>query len=364
MISGGSPTATGRDFGNFIYGRIRVQLTVDQNGDGVRAAGDIIAVPSGFSSSFTVKKNGTDLVGSPFTLGNGVIAASFTGLDTGTYDVAEVDEIAGWKRTNHATGSVVVATGGMIDTADALDFKYIVISGQKFNDLNGDGVKDGGEPGLAGWTINVSGGVYDGGTSAVTDGSGNYSIDSVFTGSHTVAEVLQSGWTRTLPSGAAPTPSAASAATSSSTGKDFGNFDNSDVSGIVYRDYNGNGVMDGADAAMSGVTVDLAVNGGNDVSDGSGYSFNGLITMDTVRITVPLGFSITEPVGGEYALALTSGGSATQALRPVPDFRQQHQVPHVHRGPAGADDQKKPGKRPKPGKAYDRSRTSPTVRTG
>jgi hypothetical protein len=73
------------------------------------------------------------------------------------------------------------------------------LTGQVYNDLNGDGKKQGKEPGLAGWTVNLldpSGNVA---FSAVTDSSGNYSFNGVFPGTFTVAEVLQSGWTQTQP---------------------------------------------------------------------------------------------------------------------------------------------------------------------
>jgi len=275
-----------------------------------------------------------------------------------------VDSIAGWRRTKGGVINVVVANSNQNDTAAYLDFKYLVISGQKFDDTDGDGVKDGGEPGLSGWTINVSGGVYYGGTSAVTDGSGNYSIDSVFTGSHVVSEVGQAGWSQTMPVANAGTYpiNGISGNFVVTTGKDFGNFNNSDVSGIVYRDYNGNGIMDGGDAPMSGVTVDLAVNGGSDVSDGSGYSFTGVISTDTVRITAPGGYAITQPAAGEYPLALTSGGSASGqnfGLFQTSDSTTKYRTFTAEQ--LGADDQKKPGKRPKPGKPYDPIKNKPST---
>ncbi len=363
-ITGGTPTAVNKDFGNFVYGKLRVQLTVDQNGNGIRDVGDIIAVPSGSSSSFKLTKNGVGYTAdSVFTLGNGVIAASFTELDLGTYVVQELDSIAGWRRTKSGLQGMIVATSGQIDTADYLDFKYLVISGTKFNDLNGNGVKEGGEPGLSGWTIAVAGGVYFGNFSTVTDGSGNYSIDSVFTGSHVVGEVVQSGWTRTMPSG--PGTYAISGISGNfvvTTGKDFGNFDNTDVSGIVYRDYNGNGIMDGPDAAMSGVSVDLAVNGGIDVSDGSGYSFNGQIDVDTVRITVPVGFVISQPLAGKYPVALLSGGAATAlnfGLFQTTDSSTKYRT--FTAAQLGADAEKKPGKTPKAGKPYDPIKNKPNT---
>jgi len=74
------------------------------------------------------------------------------------------------------------------------------IGGIKFNDLDGDGVKDPGEPGLPGWTINLAGptpGV------TVTGAGGAYSFINLKAGVYTVNEVQQAGWTQTAP---APIP--------------------------------------------------------------------------------------------------------------------------------------------------------------
>ena len=74
-------------------------------------------------------------------------------------------------------------------------------SGTKFNDLDGDGVRDAGEPGLAGWVIHLDG--TDGLGQAVhvtdvTDANGDYSF-TVNPGSYTVSEEQQAGWTQTFP---------------------------------------------------------------------------------------------------------------------------------------------------------------------
>jgi uncharacterized repeat protein (TIGR01451 family)/fimbrial isopeptide formation D2 family protein len=73
------------------------------------------------------------------------------------------------------------------------------INGLKFDDLNGNGVRDPGEPGLPNWTIKVTD--SSGNTQTITtDSQGNYSITVPAPGTYTVAEVLQSGWTQTAPS--------------------------------------------------------------------------------------------------------------------------------------------------------------------
>jgi hypothetical protein len=77
------------------------------------------------------------------------------------------------------------------------------IQGIKWNDLNGNGVQDAGEPGLAGWTIyldqNNNGQLDTGETSTLTDDNGNYSFTNLAAGTHTVAEVMQPGWQQTSP---------------------------------------------------------------------------------------------------------------------------------------------------------------------
>jgi hypothetical protein len=77
------------------------------------------------------------------------------------------------------------------------------ISGAKFNDLNGNGLRDAGEPGLAGWTIyldlNNNSALDASEPFQTTDVNGNYSFAGINTGSYFVREVAQSSWTQTLP---------------------------------------------------------------------------------------------------------------------------------------------------------------------
>ena len=69
------------------------------------------------------------------------------------------------------------------------------ISGRKFNDLNGNGIIDAGEPALSGWTIQLD--INNDGSieqTAVTDANGMYTFTGVVAGTHKLSEVLQSGW--------------------------------------------------------------------------------------------------------------------------------------------------------------------------
>ncbi len=107
------------------------------------------------------------------------------------------------------------------------------ISGMKFNDLNNNNAKDGGEPGIAGWKIYLTGDVVD---SAITDVNGNYFF-GLSAGNYTVSEESQAGWTQTFP------PSGSYNITLGSSedliDKDFGNFQPNSLKVRKFRDADG-----------------------------------------------------------------------------------------------------------------------------
>ena len=86
------------------------------------------------------------------------------------------------------------------------------INGYKFDDVNGDGVWDAGEPGLPGWEIYLD--INDNGQfdpvaepNAVTDIDGMYLFENVefadpnVSEAFIIREVMKSGWTQTMPGG-------------------------------------------------------------------------------------------------------------------------------------------------------------------
>ncbi|MFC2050840.1 SdrD B-like domain-containing protein, partial [Chloroflexota bacterium] len=100
------------------------------------------------------------------------------------------------------------------------------IHGTKYNDLNGNGVRDPDEPGLPGWTIDISA-TIEGipfSASTTTGSDGSYAFLNLAAGTYTLSEVLQAGWTQT-----APTPVPPGSYTivlgddDVALGKDFGN---------------------------------------------------------------------------------------------------------------------------------------------
>ena len=83
------------------------------------------------------------------------------------------------------------------DPIEAACADLYTIEGQKFNDLNNNGINDS-EPGLSGWTITIT----DGGSfsdSTTTDVNGDYSFEDLEAGTYTVCEVAQANWTQTVP---------------------------------------------------------------------------------------------------------------------------------------------------------------------
>lgn len=90
------------------------------------------------------------------------------------------------------------------------------IAGQKFDDVNGNGTFDAGEPALAGWTIELSNG-----DTAVTDSNGFYYFMNLPAGTYTVSEVQQPGWVQTAPQSG--THSVTLAQSESVSGINFGN---------------------------------------------------------------------------------------------------------------------------------------------
>src|SRR5215217_8755680 len=84
--------------------------------------------------------------------------------------------------------------GGARSKVERLESRTLLaasLAGFAFHDLNGDGARSGGEPGLAGWTVFLdadSDGQLDAGeTSAVTASDGSYFFGSLAPGTHRLA---------------------------------------------------------------------------------------------------------------------------------------------------------------------------------
>jgi hypothetical protein len=117
------------------------------------------------------------------------------------------------------TGTVT-GSGLMLDPPECCQ-PLSGISGQKFYDLNNNGVRDPGEPALPGWTVHLSNGA-----NAVTDVNGYYYFTNLVPGTYTVTEVARSDWTQTAPAGGSITVTLGVAQEMNS--RDFGNWHTND----------------------------------------------------------------------------------------------------------------------------------------
>lgn len=197
--------------------------------------------------------------------------------------------------------------GGTVDIgADELQFASV--SGTVFNDLNGDGIRETGEPGLAGVTVYAdlsNSGYYKAGDpTTVADSNGNYTLNGVPEGAVIIRQDLPAGYRQSDPAGGAGdhvtmTPAGA-------TGAGFGDSARLYISGTV--SFNGvgqGGVLVYADLNNSGQFAS-GDNNKTTTSDGS-FAFVSLAAGTyTFRVVPPAG----EVVFGNSAITVTlaSGG--------------------------------------------------------
>ncbi len=203
-----------------------------------------------------------------------------------------------------------------VDYTEGSSFTPISISGQTFNDLNGNGTKDAGDPGLANWTMfldNNNNGTQDSGEpTATTDANGNYTFSNLGQGTYRVREVVQAGWQRTT---AIPADIVAQSGVNVS-GRDFGNFRLITLSGAAYNDLNGNGTREASEPALQNWTLNLDVGADGTVdrtatTDANGnYSFADL-GPGTYRLRAVVQVGWLQTTTNPADVAASSGTNAT-----------------------------------------------------
>jgi len=155
-----------------------------------------------------------------------------------------------------------------------------VISGTLFNDLNGDGVKNGRDSALTNWQVyfdqNNSGQLDSGETSVRTNSKGVYRFSGLAGGTYRIREVIQSGFRLSNPLyvGFQKISINSSSVVSNIN---FGNTQTVMFAGAVFQDLNGNGLRDLDDPGLSGWTayIDSNDNGKLDIGERSVLSDSG-----------------------------------------------------------------------------------------
>lgn len=174
---------------------------------------------------------------------------------------------------------------------------YYSIGGTVFVDNDKDGVFDAGEPGYPTASLSITGG-----GSVTSNASGVYNFTNLISGSYTVTLTIPAGYGSTT--GTCSTPRTCKTTTSqtwsvppSTTVLHFGIAPLYTISGIVFVDYDHDGVWDLGESGYnsSGVNI-LSISGvgSEDTSAGGYYEFADILNGDyTVTLSVPSGYGST-----------------------------------------------------------------------
>jgi uncharacterized repeat protein (TIGR01451 family) len=301
----------GQDFG-VAKGSLGGFVYVDANNNGVRDSGEVGI------AGVTLTLTGTDANGAVSrTATTGADGSySFAGVLAGTYSLAETQPggfadgaetpgssggTANPGGANDVIGSITLTAGAQATNYDFGELQS-GLSGHVYADLNADGTRQDGEPGIKGAVVTVTGPV----TRSVTSASdGSYRFTDLPAGNYTISESLPAP----LTAGQATAGSVGGTANpggtagiiddvtlppnANATGYDFGER-GTVVTGRVYIDANANGTLDANETGLAGVP---------------------LVLRDSANNTVALG--ATGP-DGSYVLAITTPGNYTlEELQPT-----------------------------------------------
>jgi hypothetical protein len=103
-------------------------------------------------------------------------------------------------RRNRATAPIRLTLRRIRAASSTLEtYQLISISGVVYDDLNGNGKRDSGEPGQAGWAVELFDSNGDLITTTDSASDGSYSFTGIGPGEYSIEEILQAGWTTTQP---------------------------------------------------------------------------------------------------------------------------------------------------------------------
>jgi protocatechuate 3,4-dioxygenase beta subunit len=308
----------GLAFGNFKASSISGQVFQDVDGSGVLKGGD--PALAGWQVQLIDPSSGKVLSTSNSDSGGNY---SFTNLGPGTFRLREVVQ-TGYVQTTALPPDQTSLSGANVKGVNFGDFQLNSVSGQVFNDLSASGSFQTGDPGLAGWTVNLTNVGTKASISTTTDQNGNFSFSGITAGTYSIQEALPTGWQQTTPAPANFT----AVSGGGDSGISFGNFQQITVSGTVFQDLNGNGIEDGSDAGISSIQVQLVNAANSNViaainPDSNGnFVFSGLTPGKyLVQEVLPSGWlqttqnpSAIVPVSGQNVTGLTFGNFQTISI--------------------------------------------------
>jgi hypothetical protein len=201
-------------------------------------------------------------------------AFGFTNLEPGTYVLSETLPDGFVQTVPGGDGKLTVALApGQALTGLLFGNRQLpiagAVTGRKFEDVNGNGQRDPGEPGLGGVTIQLTSSLGPA-TSTVTAADGTFVFTDVLPGTYRASEIVPDGYEQTFPAGDGTVAVTVEPGTTTS-GVLFGNHKippaTGSVSGLVFYDFNKSGKIDAGDhGGLANVTVNLSDLSGNVVA--------------------------------------------------------------------------------------------------
>jgi hypothetical protein len=227
---------------------------------------------------------------------------------------------------NGVTSRPLTATTKAKDSGSGHGFSALVsgsgsglVSGEVWQDSNGNGILDTGETGMSGITVNLDDPTGKVLMTTTTDSNGNYlfGVNSSLGSQFEIQVVIPSGDSATIENAGSP-PQIYSSIDSNGFSNVFalaaggsvtlnagltgsGGDGNGTVSGEVWQDSDGNGILDTGESGMSSVTVNLNDSAGN-------------VLMTTItNANGNYQFSVSPSLGSQFEIqvVIPSGDSAT-----------------------------------------------------
>ncbi|MFW2383844.1 MAG: SdrD B-like domain-containing protein, partial [Acidimicrobiales bacterium] len=331
------------DAGFYVPARLGDLVFVDADSDGIQdpgelgAAGLTVNLLDGSNAVIATTTTATDGTYGFADLDPGLYRVevlapgfSFTSRDQGADDTVDSDV-----STFNGRATVILSGGGDDDTIDA-GILPAIVGDFVWEDLDGDGVQDAGEPGVGGVTVNLldSGGLVVATVTTAADGSYSFGVGP---GTYELEFVAPAGTVFTPPGAGTPsTDSNANPATGRSgpivitddSGDltiDAGLYTPIDLGDRVWEDLDADGVQDAGESGLAGVTVQLRNSAdvviATTTTNGTGlYAFNSLVPGDySVVFTAPAGYQLSpSDVGGDDTIdsdpATGTGVTSTVSL--------------------------------------------------
>ncbi len=314
-------------FGVQLSSSIAGYVYYDDDNDGTKDAGESGLI--GAQIELTGSTFEGDLVSTVIDITDAAGYYEFTSLLPGTYDVRQIvapsgyidgRDTAGDPAANTTTNDLIaniVLSDGENSTGNLFgELRAATLSGVVFNDFNGNGTQDSGEPGIEAVAITLTGTeqLPDGSTAAITPiivstaADGSYTIDNLRPGTYTITETHPTAYSDgtdnagTLGGSTSVNDTISGiVVTSDDDGTNY-NFaeTGASIAGTVFRDDDRDGVFDGGEPGIGGVTIELYE------SDGT--------TLITTMVTEPNGdYSFDHLAAGVYVVQEVQPGEYTSS---------------------------------------------------